>query len=565
LLTYERIIAKDIGVSERLSYFKHQLSHLLVRRVENITLKSSVEDREGKIEGNTANGSAIIDDTPNGLQIYLRRRDNPGTGISPVFLSAMKDFLGLNEQSYGLFQRVMMCDDDELICEDLERHGIGQIEQRLPHSASDTITGSDEDDDVSLTESDSSTSSIGPSDRQVAPTPSRTKAQRRDDQQRIGIKEPSGSSSPVAARRYNDRKLSNASPSNSSRFRSPTPDPTERPIFDIFWNSTVVDPTPLVTRNGIAQTTAAISSGRLSFATAPASPGLGLLTQSWTPGSHATELSNSRPSGRTPVSAFDTAALSGALLSIPGAPRPATSRSPSPSASPSLRRSRLSYSRRSIEPSAWDEESSIIAALQQEVGFYGELFVFKHLKQLLGSSISHRNWTSAYRNRAFCDPRMVQAEKEAGNDYEEFAVKEQGEYSDFTYIDHDGRLGQYLSERGRRLPRWKDRSGKEMPLRFHLEVKSTVSPLDEPFHLSNNQMDLAKKWTLGGPLLDVYVVLRVYDLDYTSALTAKVVYYVDPWRMVCDGTLHLRASNNFELTPSSTASVIPFRRHGSQE
>ena len=98
-----------------------------------------------------------------------------------------------------------------------------------------------------------------------------------------------------------------------------------------------------------------------------------------------------------------------------------------------------------------------------------------------------------------------------------------------------------------------------------MEVKSTRDPLDEPFHLSNNQMDLAKKWTLGGPLLDVYVVLRVYDLDYENTLTAKVVYYVDPWRMVCDRTLHLRASNNFELTPSSTTSAIPFRGHGNQE
>jgi hypothetical protein len=565
LLTYERIIAKDIGVSERLSYFHHQLSNLLVHRVESISLKSSVEDHEGKIEGITANGSAIIDDTPNGLQIYLRRRDNPGTGISPVFLSAMKDFLGLHEQSYGLFQRVMMCDDNELICEDLEKHGIGQTEQQLPHSASDTIAGSNEDDDESLAESDSSTSSIGPSDRQEAPTPSRTKGRRRDDQPRIGIKGPDGPSSPVAPRRYNDRKLSNASPSNSPRLRSPTPDPTERSIFEVFQNGIVVDTTPPVTRSGIAQTAAAISSGPLLFAATSASPGLDHLTQPWTPGSHATDLSDSRPSDGTAASAFDTAALSDALLSIPGTPRPAASRSRSPSASPSLRRSRLNHNRRSIEPSAWDEESLIATALQQEVGFYGELFVFQHLKRLLGPSISHRNWTSAYRNRAFSDPRMVQAEKEAGKDYEEFIVKEQSKYSDFTYIDHDGRLGQYLSQRGRRLPRWKDRSGKERPLRFHLEVKSTTNPLDEPFHFSNNQMDLAKKWSLGGPVLDVYVVLRVYDLDYENTLTAKVVYYVDPWRMVCDGTLHLRASNSFELTPSSTALAIPFRRHDSQE
>ena len=72
-------------------------------------------------------------------------------------------------------------------------------------------------------------------------------------------------------------------------------------------------------------------------------------------------------------------------------------------------------------------------------------------------------------------------------------------------------------------------------------------------------MDLTKKWSLRTPLLDVYVVLRVYDLDYENTFTAKVMHYVDPWRMVCDGTLRLWTSNSFELTPSSTALVIPFK------
>lgn len=561
LLTYERIIAKDIGVSERLSYFNHQLSNLLVRRVESISLKSFVEDDKGKIEGNTGNGSAIIEDSPNGLQIYLRRCDNLGT-ISPVFLSAMKDFLCLNEQNYGLFQRVVMCDDNELICEDLENHGIGQIEQQLPHSASGTTAGSDENNDESLTESDSSTSSIGPSFRQEAPIPSRTKARPRDDQPRIRVKGPNGSSSPMGAGRYNDRKLRNAKPSNSPRFRSPTPDPTDRSIFEVFQNGVIVDTTPLVARKGIAQATAAISSSPLLFAAAPVSPGFDLLTQPLTPGSHATELSIPRLSDGTAASVFGTGAMLDALQSIPVTQRPAASQSRSPSASP-LQRLRLHHGRRSIEPPAWDEESSIVTALEQDIGFYGELFVFQYLKQLLGPSISYETWTSAYRNRAFSDPRMVQAEEEAGKSYEKFEDKKQKHNSDFTYIDHDGRLGQYLSQRGRRLPRWKDRSGKEIALTFHLEVKSTTGRLDEPFHLSNNQMDLAKKWSLRIPLLDVYVVLRVYDLDYENTLTAKVMHYVDPWRMVCDGTLRLRTSNSFELTPSSTVSVIPFQRHDS--
>jgi hypothetical protein len=511
LLTYESIIEKDIG-SERLSYFDHQLSNLLVHRVESISLKSFVEDDKGKIEGKTSNGSAIIEDLPNGLQIYLRRCDNLGT-ISPVFLSAMKDFLCLNEQSYALFQRVVMCDDIELIREDLEKHGIGEIEQQLPHSAPDMIAGNDGDSDESLTESDSSTPSIGPSHRQEAPIPSRTKARPRDNQPRIGVKGPSGPPSPMGARHYNDQKLSNASPSNSSRFRSPTPDPTERSIFEVFQNSVIIDTTPLVARKGIAQ-------------------------------------------DGTVASAFDTGALSDALQSISVARGPVASQSLSPSASPYLQRPRSHHSRHSIEPPAWDEGSTVATAPEQDIGFYGELFVFQYLKQLLGPSITYKTWTSAYRNRAFRDPRMFQ---EAGKPDEKFEDRKQKHNSDFTYVDHDGRLGQYLSQRGRHLPRWKDKSGKEIPLTFHLEVKSTPGRLDDAFHLSNNQMDLAKKWSLRIPLLDVYVVLRVYDLDYENALTAKVMHYVDPWRMVCDGTLHLWTSNGFEVTPSNTASVIPFK------
>jgi hypothetical protein len=56
----------------------------------------------------------------------------------------------------------------------------------------------------------------------------------------------------------------------------------------------------------------------------------------------------------------------------------------------------------------WDEGSSIVIALEWDIGSYGELFIFL----LLGSSISYEAWTSMYRNRASSDPRMAQAEKD---------------------------------------------------------------------------------------------------------------------------------------------------------
>ena len=98
-----------------------------------------------------------------------------------------------------------------------------------------------------------------------------------------------------------------------AHYRSPPPDSTEHSIFEVFENGVIVDTTPLVARKGIAQATAAISSGSLLSTTAPTSPGFDLLTQPLTPGSHATELSTPRLSDGTAASFFDMGALSDAL------------------------------------------------------------------------------------------------------------------------------------------------------------------------------------------------------------------------------------------------------------
>jgi hypothetical protein len=62
-----------------------------------------------------------------------------------------------------------MGNNDEHIEGILEKHGIGQIEQPLPYSASVTNAGSDVNEADSTSESDSSTSSIKPVDREDSP------------------------------------------------------------------------------------------------------------------------------------------------------------------------------------------------------------------------------------------------------------------------------------------------------------------------------------------------------------------------------------------------------------
>ena len=452
---------------------------------------------EEKIEGKEDNGSAVIQGTPVGLRIYLQRSDTQDTGTSLVFISRMEEFLGLNQPSRNLFDKVMMSNEDDQIRELLEQHGIDDIEELSQQPANDCIAGSDDDEDQYDSEFDTSLPSVGDWARK-SPTPDRTHAGREGRESRTDIQPPAGSQT--------NQKLGSARRSSGSLLRSPS-QYAQRPVSEVFQNITIVDTTPL---------------------------------------------SSTKTSGKIPRTVFNMTELSAALLSLP----PTRNTLGSPSLSP---RPRSMGMRRLEPPASTDEISSKLDRRQQEIGFYGELFVFQHLKQILGSSIDHKNWTSCYRNRAFADPLMHQGDCDhskcnhidcdhSKNNYNDFAKNEERHYSDFTFTDTDGKLTDYLIQHGRRLPRW---GGSKSSVTYHLEVKSTTGPLEEPFHLSNNQLQLARQWTLAGPSLNVYVVLRVYELDFESKFSANVVNYVDPWRMVFDGTLLLRTSDQFNLTPTS--------------
>ncbi|KAI0037353.1 hypothetical protein FA95DRAFT_1578894, partial [Auriscalpium vulgare] len=93
----------------------------------------------------------------------------------------------------------------------------------------------------------------------------------------------------------------------------------------------------------------------------------------------------------------------------------------------------------------WSEETDAI-------GVAGELFVFKVLRGLLGSSFGPDNWTSELRGQA-----------------------------DLTYEDINGNLTAfwYLEK----VEAWRD----HFPM-FHIEVKATTGSENEPSHLSRRQM-----------------------------------------------------------------------------
>ena len=83
------------------------------------------------------------------------------------------------------------------------------------------------------------------------------------------------------------------------------------------------------------------------------------------------------------------------------------------------------------------------------------------------------HWTSNNRNQAFPDkPAFTGKEKE---------------HADFTYKDDQGILTRLLMDKGLN-------NGDELlknPPTYHLEVKSTKGPCDEPFFMSDNQLKMA--------------------------------------------------------------------------
>jgi hypothetical protein len=495
------------------------LANLCVYRVERIVLSSVIMDGESKILGKEADGRALLDDnSPEGLRIYLQRSDLSKVGMPTVLVRKMEEFLGLSQESRNVFQDVMMESDEETIRDILERQGIEQLAQNLQNPDPDANAAIEDDDDYH-SDSSSNTSSPGkPGEKRISVSGPGLDDDHRIDYNR-GYSEPmmgSSSGRKLAIRNVLALPSPGESPTPSRRSdnqrRSSTPGMSAAAplgnglsVFDLFQMANVEDTTPLVKRKSFSRSPELSASQSQSH------------LQGW--------------------NSLDSTMASNAMLS--------------PSSTPTKYSRALSthlripvhainqHQRRRSGTSVSGEDDVDMTPWEREVGFHGELFVFKHLQKLLGNSFSFKNWTSRNRNRAFADAQM----RQTAPDYADFVGKEK-DHADFEFRDDTGALGEYLSQRGRRLPRWNG-----APTLYHLEVKSAEGPLQTPFFMSNNQMDMARRYTISGPCREVYVIIRVYDLDTKDQKAARLHDFVDPWSLVFGGSLSLQTRDSFCLQP----------------
>ncbi|EMC91365.1 hypothetical protein BAUCODRAFT_152628 [Baudoinia panamericana UAMH 10762] len=161
---------------------------------------------------------------------------------------------------------------------------------------------------------------------------------------------------------------------------------------------------------------------------------------------------------------------------------------------------------------------------QLAIGSAGELFVFNLLAEHFEVKID--SWTS--------DVRMQHGHP----DFEDF----EGFYSDFTITNGTtcDRIAYWLGETGcEAASQW---MGKDVT--FHIEVKATSGRREEPFLISPNQFNQARQWHESNA--DVYIILRVYDLQSSPQVCA----YVDPYAMWQAKELLFTAQGGYYVRPA---------------
>ncbi|KAI5276433.1 hypothetical protein E4T47_00597 [Aureobasidium subglaciale] len=150
--------------------------------------------------------------------------------------------------------------------------------------------------------------------------------------------------------------------------------------------------------------------------------------------------------------------------------------------------------------------------------------VYAFLKNLLGLYFTDEMWTS-HASTKYTDQTFD------GDD---------SQFADFTIRDLSGRLTDWLVERGCVQPKeWIDKKGKDA-ITYSIEVKATYGPHHEPFHMSQNQIDMAKNYHIQGDEVPsrVYVVMRVSNLAGSgSGGSAQVHPFVDPHGLLNQGDL----------------------------
>ncbi|THW02710.1 hypothetical protein D6D26_04062 [Aureobasidium pullulans] len=158
------------------------------------------------------------------------------------------------------------------------------------------------------------------------------------------------------------------------------------------------------------------------------------------------------------------------------------------------------------------------------IGEQGEMKMYGFFKNLLGDYFTDDMWTS-HASAKYTDQTFD------GDD---------SQFADFTIRDLSGRFTDWLVERGCKKPKeWLGKNGKDS-ITYSIEVKATYGPRTEPFHISQNQIDMAKEQRLQGDGVPqkVYVVMRVSNLAGSGhSGSAQVHPFVDPYGLFEQGAL----------------------------
>ncbi|KAF5008934.1 hypothetical protein FDECE_4797 [Fusarium decemcellulare] len=164
----------------------------------------------------------------------------------------------------------------------------------------------------------------------------------------------------------------------------------------------------------------------------------------------------------------------------------------------------------------------------REIGFLGELFIHKMFERHI-NGWSHECWTSKLR---------------VENGHPPFKLPE-GQFSDFTYIDHSGQMKVFLREAGLNLStEWSSSTT------YHLEVKTTAGNCSEPFFVSQNQVNMMKRFD--NDPNNAYVLIRVFDIDADSP---GLKFYPSPWNLSLQGTLEFASAGGYQVSEGRSVSL----------
>ncbi|KAJ3939608.1 uncharacterized protein N0V96_010391 [Colletotrichum fioriniae] len=166
----------------------------------------------------------------------------------------------------------------------------------------------------------------------------------------------------------------------------------------------------------------------------------------------------------------------------------------------------------------------------REIGLKAEIHVNNFFQQHLPDWKPEKHWTSHLR-------------EERG--YSVF-LGDESATADFSYTDTEGKILQAI---GVVRESWSSHT-----ITYHIEVKGTVCGFEEPFHFSQNQMNLARKYAFkhGKIPSDVFLIGRVYNVEKEKP---GLKFYWNPWEMINKGSLVMTVNDGYRIAPGNTAAT----------